>query len=73
MELSWNTQLSSDYLSNEGKLRLGSTGSYEMEQLYSLQGGEDQEVLFKIMLASPLSGHEYKVYFAQKVMMMKNS
>ncbi len=69
MELTWDTQLSRDYLSNMGKLTVGSARSYELEQIFSSQdnGDDYKEILFKVALASPFSGHEYKIDYVQKV------
>ena len=67
--MSWDTHLSQGYASNVGKLRLsqGHGGSYALEQLFSSQDGPNlSELLFKVMLANPSSGKEYKIDYVHK-------
>ncbi len=65
-EISWTTQLSSGYVSNVGKAVVGTSGkNYAFEQVFSSQGSD--ELLFKVLLASPQDGHEYLVDLGYKV------
>lgn len=65
--MSWETQLSADYVENFGKVRVGKK-TYEFHQQYSSQDKEDYaELIFKVALANLEANLEYKLDFYSKV------
>ena len=66
-DLSWDTQLSSDYIENSGKLKIGSR-AYNIEQVFSSQANDlMQELLFKLAITDAINDLQYKVDFLHKV------
>ena len=66
-DVSWDTQLSSDYVENSGKLKIGSR-AYNIEQVFSSQANDlMQELLFKLAVTDAINDLQYKVDFLHKV------